>query len=188
MQIQRVAALILIASATFAGCSSTPVSQPTAKSASAPAPTPAATQAPVTSSAPKPIASSTVATVSLPPHLDPKSLISTERSVFFDFDVFAVKSEYAGLIERHGKYLASKPALAIKIEGNADERGSREYNLALGQKRADAVKRSMQTLGVTEAQIETTSNGEEKPKATGSTEEAWAQNRRADIIYAGENK
>ena len=153
---------------------------PTASSTTADLSAPASQTAPVSPSAPTASA--------LAPHLDPANKLSTDRSVYFDFDQYVVKDEFRNTVESHAKYLTEKRELKIKIEGNADERGSREYNLALGQKRADAVKRSMQTLGVTEAQIETTSNGEEKPKATGSTEEAWAQNRRADIIYAGENK
>jgi peptidoglycan-associated lipoprotein len=177
----RIGALILLAGAVLAGCSSTPVTPPPTKPAAVPAAAPM--PAPLSSSAPKPVASSTVATVTLPPHLDPKNLISTERSVYFDFDVFSIKSEYAALIERHGKYLASKPALAIKIEGNADERGSAEYNLALGQKRAQAVLQALKIYGAKEGQMEAVSWGKERPKATGHDETAWAENRRADIIY-----
>jgi peptidoglycan-associated lipoprotein len=177
VQMSKFVALIFLASAMLAGCSSTPVAQVPAQPAAAPMPTPA------TSSTPKPVASSTVATVSLAPHLDPKSLISTERSVYFDFDVFSIKSEYSALIERHGKYLASKPALSIKIEGNADERGSAEYNLALGQKRAQAVLQALKIYGAKEGQMEAVSWGKERPKATGHDETAWAENRRADLVY-----
>lgn len=185
MQMPKIGALILLASAVLAGCSSTPVTPPPAKPAavSTAAPMPAPAPAPSSSGASKPVASSMVATVTLPPHLDPKNPISTERSVYFDFDVFAVKSEYTGLIERHGKYLASKPALSIKIEGNADERGSAEYNLALGQKRAQAVLQSLKIYGVKESQMEAISWGRERPKATGHDEAAWAENRRADLVY-----
>jgi len=165
------------ASAVLAGCSSTPVATSSAT------PAPASAVAPMPGPAPEPVSSSTVAMSALPPHLDPKSLISTKRSVYFDFDVFAVKSEYSGLIERHGKYLASKPALAIKIEGNADERGSAEYNLALGQKRAQAVLQALKIYGVKESQMEAVSWGKERPKATGYDETAWAENRRADLVY-----
>ena len=176
-----------IAASLLAACASTP--EPTK------APVENRTQAPATSTATNikpvdltPAQPAQVQGSGLAPHLDPANKLATERSVYFDYDQYVVKDQYRGTVEAHAKYLSDNRKLKIKIEGNADERGSREYNLALGQKRADAVKRSMQTLGVTEAQIETTSNGEEKPKATGSTEEAWAQNRRADIIYAGENK
>lgn len=132
---------------------------------------------------PKGAATSPVAAVALPAYLDPKNPISTERSVYFDFDEFVVKEQYTPLIERQGRYLASRPALAIKIEGSADERGSSEYDLALGQKRAEAVKRSLMLLGVKDAQMEAISWGKEKPKATGHDEAAWAQNRRADVVY-----
>ena len=129
------------------------------------------------------VPSSTVATVTLPAYLDPKSSISAERSVYFDFDDFIIKSEYTGLLERHSKFLASNPKVAIKVEGNSDERGGSEYNLALGQKRAEAVLRALKVYGVKDSQMEATSWGKSKPKASGHDEAAWAQNRRDDIQY-----
>jgi len=116
-------------------------------------------------------------------HLNPSSLISKERSVFFDFDQFVIKANDGPLIERQGKYLASKPSLAIRVEGNADERGGREYNLALGQKRADAVARALKVYGVGEKQLEAVSLGSEKPAVQGHDEAAWSQNRRVDLAY-----
>jgi peptidoglycan-associated lipoprotein len=92
-----------------------------------------------------------------------------------------VKKEYNALIERHGKYLVSNPSLAIRIDGNADERGGTEFNLALGQKRAEAVFRALQIYGVKDSQMEVISWGKEKSKATGNDEAAWAQNRRVDL-------
>ncbi len=127
--------------------------------------------------------SSNVATVTLPAYLDPKSSISTDRSVYFDFDGFTVKPEYTVLVERHGKFLASNPGVAIKIEGNTDERGGSEYNLALGQKRAEAVLRALRIYGVKDSQMEAISWGESKPKSSGHDEAAWAQNRRDDLQY-----
>lgn len=109
--------------------------------------------------------------------------ILSERSVFFDFDKFDVKPEYKNLIEAHGQYLSDHADTNIVLEGNADERGSREYNLALGQKRAVAVKNALTTLGVKDQQIETTSYGEEKPMMEGHYEDAWSHNRRTDIKY-----
>lgn len=106
-----------------------------------------------------------------------------KKSVYFDFDSFVVKSEYQSVVEAHGQYLASTKNRRVVVEGNTDERGGREYNLALGQKRAEAVKQRLMLLGATDAQVETVSFGKEKPKAVGSNEEAWAQNRRADIVY-----
>ncbi len=116
------------------------------------------------------------------PFNDPASPLY-KKSVFFDFDSFVVKSEFQPVVEAHGKYLASTKNRRIVIEGHTDERGGREYNLALGQKRAEAVKQRLMLLGATDSQIETVSFGKEKPRAVGSNEEAWAQNRRADIVY-----
>ena len=116
---------------------------------------------------------------------DPKSILS-KRSVYFDLDSFTIKDEYRSLVEAHAKYLREHATTKLLIQGNTDERGSREYNLALGQKRADAMKRMLLLLGAREEQIESVSLGEEKPKAQGSTEEAFAENRRDDILYGGE--
>ena len=120
------------------------------------------------------------------PLRDPSSPLS-KRSVFFDYDSNAVKDEYRGLVQAHSRFMTTDMRDArIRIEGNCDERGSREYNLALGQRRAEAVKRVMTVLGVSDGRIETISYGEEKPLATGHDESAWSQNRRADIKYPGE--
>jgi peptidoglycan-associated lipoprotein len=119
------------------------------------------------------------------PLTDPNSPLA-KRSVFFDFDSNAVKDEYRGLVQAHTRFMTDKRDMRIRIEGNCDERGSREYNLALGQRRAESVKKVMTVLGVSDGRIETTSYGEEKPMAPGHDESAWAQNRRADIKYSGE--
>jgi len=113
---------------------------------------------------------------------DPNNILS-KRSVYFDYDSFVVREEFKPLVEAHAKYLQRNPTAKMTVQGHTDERGSREYNIALGQKRADAVKRMLILLGATEIQVETVSFGKEKPKAMGSNEEAWAQNRRADIVY-----
>lgn len=113
---------------------------------------------------------------------DPNNPLS-KRSVYFDFDNFEVKPEYTGLLERHGKFLAGRQAVKVMVQGHADERGSHEYNLALGQKRAEAVRRALVLHGATDGQLETVSFGEEKPNAIGHSEEAWSQNRRADLAY-----
>ena len=122
----------------------------------------------------------------LDPLKDPNNPLS-KRSVYFEFDSNSVKDEYRGMITAHSRYMTGdKKDARIRIEGNCDERGSREYNLALGQRRAEAVKKVMTVLGVQDGRIETTSYGEEKPKAMGHDESSWAQNRRADIKYPGE--
>ena len=176
--------LLTLLTALLGACSSTPVAAPTPspKPVAAAAPAPAAQPAPPVVAA-RPTPSSTVATVSLPAYLDPKSDISTGRSVYFDFDMALVKPEFSSLVERHGKFLTSNPKVSIKIEGNTDERGSAEYNLALGQKRAEAVRQALKIYGVKETQMEAISWGSEKPKTAGHDESAWAQNRRADLQY-----
>ena len=104
--------------------------------------------------------------------------------MFFDFDKSVIKADFTSLVERHGKYLAANPSLNIRVEGNTDERGSSEYNLALGQRRAQAVVKALATQGAKESQMEAVSWGEERPKATGHDEAAWTQNRRADVVYS----
>ncbi len=177
-------ALISLPLALVAACSSTPVAPPAAAPkpvAAAPAPAPA----PAPAAAPKPAAQSTITSVALPDYLDPKNPLSRDRSVYFDFDDFSIKTQYQDLITRHGSYLASHPGVAIKVEGNCDERGSAEYNLALGQKRAQSVVNALKVLGVKDNQMEAISWGEEHPRATGHDETAWAENRRADLDYPG---
>lgn len=132
-----------------------------------------------------PVKSETVNPYSLAALKDPNSPLS-KRSVFFDFDKYIIKDEFKPLLEQHGKFLAANPQIKMLIQGNADERGSREYNLALGQKRAEAVKKTVLLNGGKEVQVEAVSLGKEKPRCTESTEECWAQNRRGDMLYTGE--
>lgn len=116
---------------------------------------------------------------------DPKSILS-KRSVYFDYDNYEVKAEYKDLVTAHAKFLTDNRQFKILIQGNTDERGSREYNLALGQKRADAIKKMLALLGAREDQLESVSLGKEKPKNEGHDESAWAENRRGDMLYTGE--
>jgi peptidoglycan-associated lipoprotein len=118
------------------------------------------------------------------PLRDPNSPLA-KRSVYFDFDSFVVKDEFKPTIEAHARYLQQNRSARMTIQGNTDERGSREYNIALGQKRADSVKRMMTLLGAGEQQIESVSFGKEKPRAPGHDEGAWAENRRHHIVYSG---
>lgn len=138
--------------------------------------------------------SSSVATVTaggidnrkLPPELtDPKNILS-KRSIYFDYDKYDVKAEYKDLVTAHAKFLTSHGQFKMLVQGNTDERGSREYNLALGQKRADSIKKMLTLLGAREDQVESVSLGEEKPKNEGQNEAAWAENRRGDLLYTGE--
>jgi peptidoglycan-associated lipoprotein len=125
------------------------------------------------------------ATPTLNPLTDPNNILS-RRSVYFDFDSYVVKDEYKSLVVAHAQYLRDHGNARALVQGNTDERGSREYNLALGQRRADAVKYVMTLSGARESQVESVSLGEEKPRATGHDEASWAENRRADIRYQGE--
>ena len=118
--------------------------------------------------------------------LNPASMLNKQRSVYYEYDSVIIKDEYKPLITAHARYLSANRAQKITVEGNTDERGSREYNIALGQKRADSVKQMMILLGVQEAQIESVSFGEEKPRAQGHDEAAFSQNRRSDIRYSGD--
>lgn len=113
---------------------------------------------------------------------DPASPLA-KRSVYFQYDSFVVQPEFQSVVEAHARYLSANKNKRVVIEGNTDERGGREYNLALGQKRADAVRRALATLGVDDSQMESISFGEEKPRAVGGDEGSMAENRRADLSY-----
>lgn len=119
------------------------------------------------------------------PLRDPNNILS-KRIIYFDYDRDTVRQEFESLIQAHAKYLGENRGRKIRLEGHADERGSREYNMALGQRRAEAVRRTLGALGVTGDRAETISFGEDKPRATGSDEASWAQNRRVEIVYDGE--
>jgi peptidoglycan-associated lipoprotein len=170
---------LVVLATLAAACSSTPTTKdvPVTDRTTTP---PTQATGPTSSTTP-----TTTAPISANPLRDPSNILS-KRSVYFDYDSNAVKDEYRGLVQAHSKYMTDKRDTKIRIEGNCDERGSREYNLALGQRRAESVKKVMAVLGVADARVETVSYGEEKPVAAGHDEAAWAQNRRADIKYAGE--
>jgi peptidoglycan-associated lipoprotein len=116
---------------------------------------------------------------------DPRNILS-KRNIYFDYDQFTVKDEYRPLVEAHARYLQGNRSARVILQGHTDERGTREYNIALGQKRADAVKNMMLLYGATEVQIETVSFGKEKPRREGHDEPSWAENRRVDIVHSGE--
>ena len=144
---------------------------------SVPAPAPAPAQSSGRTSEVSPSSATAV-----DPLNDPSNILY-KRSVYFDYDQYTVKEEFSALVEAHGKYLAANPDRKVTIQGNTDERGGSEYNLALGQKRAEAVRRAMALAGARDSQMEAVSFGKEKPKAMGSDEAAWMENRRADIVY-----
>jgi peptidoglycan-associated lipoprotein len=105
------------------------------------------------------------------------------RTIYFDFDSSEIKSDYTAAITAHAKYLVSNPSIRVRLEGNTDERGSREYNIGLGERRAQAVRQALMLQGVADSQITTVSYGEERPAVTGHTEAAWSKDRRVDIVY-----
>lgn len=103
--------------------------------------------------------------------------------IYFDFDSDAIRPEYSEMLAAHANYLAANPDASVRLEGHADERGSREYNIGLGERRAQAVRRALLLQGVGASQVSTVSYGEERPAVTGSDEEAWSMNRRVEIVY-----
>lgn len=117
------------------------------------------------------------------PGMDSQQPAALSRVVYFDYDSFEVRSEFTGALEANARYLKANPNRKVALEGHTDERGGREYNLALGQKRAEAVRRSLALLGVAESQMEPVSFGEEKPAALGVDEASFAKNRRVELTY-----
>ncbi len=141
-----------------------------------PAPAPAAAEAPVT--APAETAQTTAAPVAAA-----EAAVPEVRSVYFPFDVDAVQAADRAAVQQNGEYLAKNSNAKVRVEGNCDERGSSEYNLGLGQRRANNVKKLLILSGAKASQIETISFGEEKPRCPEHNEACWSQNRRADIVY-----
>ncbi len=129
-------------------------------------------------------AASGVAPVTIDPNAqNAAGPVGVARIIYFDYDSYTVKPDFQSLIDGHARFLKANPQRRVSIEGHTDDRGGREYNLALGQKRSEAVRRALTLLGVRDSQIEAVSFGKEKPAATGSGESVWAQNRRAEISY-----
>jgi peptidoglycan-associated lipoprotein len=129
------------------------------------------------------VAKAAVTTVDLSKNNNDSLMQLSSRVIYFDYDSFAIRQEFQSVIESHAKFIKSDKNRKVVIEGHTDERGGREYNLALGQKRAEAVRKALSLLGVPEAQIEAVSFGKEKPAVLGSTEAAMEKNRRAEISY-----
>ena len=174
----RFAVAAAAAAALLAGCSSVPIEDNNAASS-----TPAGsstTTAPAGNTGAG--SSSDVKTVEVDPLTDPNSPLA-QKSVYFALDSYSVDAQYDGMLSAHANYLVKHPARSIVIEGNTDARGSSEYNLALGQRRSEAVLAKLKLLGVPESRMEAVSFGKEKPLVQGSGEEAWSKNRRADIRY-----
>ena len=177
----RITTLAAFVALVAAGCSTTSLEQ---KPASAPEPTAAAVPKPAPAPASVPLnQAGAPPPMPVDPLTDPGSIL-THRSVYFDYDRSVIHDSDVPVIEAHGRYLVGHPTGTVRIEGNCDERGGREYNLALGQRRADAMRERLRLLGVSSDRVETISLGKEKPRNLGQDEAAWAENRRADIIYS----
>ena len=170
--------ILVVASVLLAAaCSNTP----TKEAAPVAAPVPVAQHPTEAATAPNRASETGVAN----PLKDPSNILS-KRSVFFDYDQSLIKDPDRPLLQAHANYLRQHPGTKVTVQGNTDDRGSREYNLALGQRRADAVKRYLTVLGAEDRQIDTISFGKEKPRCTVSDESCWSQNRRADLVYPGD--
>ncbi len=133
----------------------------------------------------KPIAPSGTGVTTLSPLKDPNNILS-KRSIFYDYDSDAIKEEFQLVLRAHAKYLADNRGAKLLVQGNTDERGGREYNLALGQRRAEAVKRALVLMNVQESQVEAVSLGKEKSRCEEQSDACYAQNRRSDLLHSGE--
>ena len=161
----------------LAACASEPKKEPVAAAPAAPASAPAAK-----AEAPKVAPAAPVETAADPLN-DPTGILA-KRSVYYPFDVAVVQDEDKPVVQAHAKYLSEHANRKVRLEGNCDERGSNEYNLGLGQRRADGVKKMLELGGASADQLESVSYGEEKPRASGHDEASWSQNRRTDLNYA----
>ena len=178
----RIAGLAIVLAATLASCSGGPVNE------QSPAGVEDRTATPVKPGATPGAIPKVDVTGQGITGADPavKTGVLAQRSIFYDLDQYDIKDQYKPLVEAHAKYLRDHPGRKMLIQGNTDERGSREYNVSLGQRRSEGVKRMMQLLGARDDQIASVSLGEEKPRSEGHDEQAWSQNRRSDILYQGE--
>ena len=170
--------LTIVLTALLAACSTTPTSAPVAEQ------TPQSAAQPAVVAAAQPIVNGNVSAGLYPAKGVGGAL--GDRSVFYDFDNYTVKDQYRPMVDAHGGFLLGNKAAKATLQGNCDERGSREYNLALGQRRADSVRKILVAKGVSDNQIETISFGKEKPRNPGHDAAAWGENRRTDIVYQGE--
>ena len=170
---------LLAAAVAVSACSSTPTEDASVTQAPQTSPRAATESRPAAAATTAPAASASASGSSVPAD----GALTAKRSVYFDYDSTSLKEEYRPVISAHAKNLSQNRGRHVTVEGNTDERGSREYNLALGQRRADAVKQGLTLMGVPATQIETVSFGEEKPRSEGENEAAFTENRRADIVY-----
>jgi peptidoglycan-associated lipoprotein len=119
----------------------------------------------------------------VPGALGPTGALGSQRVIYFDFDSSDIRPEFVDVVAAHGRFLAGNASIHVRLEGSTDERGSREYNIGLGERRAQTVKRALMLQGVKEAQVATVSYGEERPAVAGSDEAAYSKNRRVELVY-----
>ena len=182
----RIWIIIAFVLALIAGCKSTEERPAPVEEGAATATTPGTVPGATTSGVPQPgVSGMAGGPYSAAALRDPNNILS-KRSIYFDFDDYSIKDQYRPIVEAHAKYLQANRNARATLQGHTDERGTREYNIALGQRRADAVKKLMVLLGAQEIQIETVSFGKEKPRREGHDETSWTENRRVDIVHAGE--
>jgi peptidoglycan-associated lipoprotein len=131
---------------------------------------------------PPPVSTPTAPTTQYAPPTNTGPVVPSEKSVYFDFDKSEIKPEGFAVISSWAQYLSANPTAKVRLEGNTDERGTREYNIGLGERRANAVGAALQSKGVSASQLSTVSYGKERPVALGHDEAAWSQNRRVDIV------
>jgi len=173
---RRALSLVLIASLLLAGCGTNPVKEQPPRSAEISGGSSGAAGGAGTSSANPAGASSEESP-------GPLAGVLARRVIYFDFDSSEIRGDGPEIVAAHAKFLTMNPGTRVRLEGNTDERGSREYNIGLGERRAQAVRRSMLLQGVADTQITTVSFGAERPAVPGSDEAAWAKNRRVEIVY-----
>jgi len=175
---QKIFLVMIAAAVIVAGCKTKPVQEESS------------TSTPVSSASTPAVTTGGVATVDMDQRAGtssgasgPNTQQTAQRIIYFDFDSSDIRNEYVDVIAAHGRYLAGNATVRVRLEGHTDERGSREYNIGLGERRAQTVKRALMLQGVQEAQIATVSYGEERPAAAGSDEAAWSKNRRVEMVY-----
>lgn len=166
----------LLVAVVMAGCSSVKLDDVPVEDKSASAVPAQPGGGPATQSQVAPVAADDVSATAQGP-------ANVARLIYFDYDSYVIKPEFQSIIEAHARFLKQNASRHVSLEGHTDERGGREYNLALGQRRAEAVRRALGLLGVADKQMEAVSFGKEKPAVPGSDEEAWAKNRRVEIVY-----
>ncbi len=168
---------------TTAAGTTVPMDQPVVETRALPA---TAVQPPAATAGMTPVAGAATADVTTPgAHRDPASPLA-QRVIYFEFESAVIDPRFQPILDVHAAYLKANPGFKVILQGHADERGSREYNLALGQRRAESVRQAMTLLGVPDGQMDAVSLGEEKPAVTGHDESAWKMNRRTEIHYVGE--